>query len=219
MKYKALLFGSIGTLIESSDIQRTSFNEAFKEAGLDWYWDEQDYRNLLKKSGGTKRVEDFAEKNNVNVNASQIRNRKTEIFSSYIIKNKQKLRKSVYEIINFSKKNNIKLSLSTSTTINNVEAIFESLSDQITREDFDFIGNKSLVKYEKPNSEIYKVTLEYLNIEASDCIAIEDTEESSQSAINAGIKCIGFPGDFHLDDNFEMCIKKMNVLDQSIFSL
>jgi len=219
MKYKALLFGSIGTLIESSDIQRTSFNEAFKEAGLDWYWDEQDYRNLLKKSGGTKRVEDFAEKNNVNVNASQIRNRKTEIFSSYIIKNKQKLRKSVYEIINFCKKNNIKLSLSTSTTINNVEAIFESLSDQITREDFDFIGNKSLVKYEKPNPEIYKVTLEYLNIEASDCIAIEDTEESSQSAINAGIKCIGFPGDFHLDDNFEMCIKKMNVLDQSIFSL
>ncbi|MDC3131200.1 HAD-IA family hydrolase [Pelagibacteraceae bacterium] len=219
MKYKALLFGSIGTLIESSDIQRTSFNEAFKEAGLDWYWDEQDYRSLLKKSGGTKRVEDFAEKNNVNVNASQIRNRKTEIFSSYIIKNKQKLRKSVYEIINFCKKNNIKLSLSTSTTINNVEAIFESLSHQITKEDFDFIGNKSLVKYEKPNPEIYKVTLEHLSIEPSDCIAIEDTEESSQSAINAGIKCIGFPGDFHSDDNFEMCIKKMNVLDQSIFSL
>ena len=54
MKYKALLFGSIGTLIESSNIQRNSFNEAFKEAGLDWYWDEQDYRILLKKSGGTK---------------------------------------------------------------------------------------------------------------------------------------------------------------------
>ena len=39
MKYKALIFGSIGTLIESSNIQRNSFNEAFKEAGLDWYWD------------------------------------------------------------------------------------------------------------------------------------------------------------------------------------
>ena len=46
MKYKALLFGSIGTLIESSDIQRNSFNEAFKEAGLDWYWDEQDYKTV-----------------------------------------------------------------------------------------------------------------------------------------------------------------------------
>ena len=104
MKYKALLFGSIGTLIESSNIQRQSFNEAFKEAGLEWYWDEQDYKILLKKSGGTKRVEDFAEKNNVNVNATKIRNRKTEIFSSFIIQNKQKLRPSVYEIIQFAKK-------------------------------------------------------------------------------------------------------------------
>ena len=91
MNYKAILFGSIGTLIETSDLQRESFNEAFKEAGLDWYWDQEDYRLLLKQSGGTKRIEDFAEKNNVNVNASQIRNRKTEIFSSYIIQNKQKL--------------------------------------------------------------------------------------------------------------------------------
>ena len=103
MKYKALLFGSIGTLIESSNIQRNSFNEAFKEAGLDWYWDEQDYRILLKKSGGTKRVEDFAEKNNINVNASQIRDRKTELFSSFIIQNKQKLRESVYEMIRYTK--------------------------------------------------------------------------------------------------------------------
>ena len=107
MKYKALLFGSIGTLIESSNIQRNSFNEAFKEAGLDWYWDEQDYRILLKKSGGTKRVEDFAEKNNINVNASQIRDRKTELFSSFIIQNKQKLRESVYEMIRYTKDNNI----------------------------------------------------------------------------------------------------------------
>jgi len=29
--YKALLFGSIGTLVETSEIQRKSFNEAFKK--------------------------------------------------------------------------------------------------------------------------------------------------------------------------------------------
>ena len=219
MKYKALIFGSIGTLIESSDIQRNSFNEAFKEAGLDWYWDEQDYKILLKKSGGTKRVEDFAEKNNVNVNASKIRNRKTEIFSSFIMKNKQKLRKSVNEIINFSKINNIKLALATSTTINNVEAVFNSLDGQIEKEDFHFIGNKSLVKNEKPFPDIYKVALANLNLKPEECLAIEDTEESSNSAVNAGIKCIGFPGNYHIDDTFNMCIKKMNLLDQSIFSL
>ena len=219
MKYKALLFGSIGTLIESSDIQRNSFNEAFQEAGLDWYWDEQDYKILLKKSGGTKRVEDFAEKNNQNVNATKIRNRKTEIFSSYIIQNKQKLRKSVPEIIKYSKDNKIKLGFSTSTTINNVEAVFNSLDGQIEKVDFHFIGNKSLVKNEKPFPDIYKVALANLNLKPEECLAIEDTEESSNSAVNAGIKCIGFPGNYHKEDTFNMCIKKMNLLDQSIFSL
>ena len=219
MNYKALLFGSIGTLIESSDIQRNSFNQAFKEAGLEWYWDEQDYKVLLKKSGGTKRVEDFAEKNNVNVNAERIRNRKTEIFSSYISQNKQELRKSVSKIIKITKENNIKLGFCTSTTINNVEAVFDSLNGQISKKDFDFIGNKSMVKNEKPNPEIYKVAIENLNLPPDDCLAIEDTEESSRSAVNAVIKCIGFPGNYHLDDDFRMCVKKTNLLDQSIFSL
>ena len=100
----------------------------------------------------------------------------------------------------------------TSTTINNVEAVFKSLSNQISKEDFHFIGNRSLVKYEKPNPEIYKLTLEKLNLEPDNCLAIEDTEESSKSALSAGIKCIGFPGDYHSDDSFEMCIKKVKIL-------
>ena len=33
---KAILFGSIATLIETSDLQREAFNQAFKEAGLNW---------------------------------------------------------------------------------------------------------------------------------------------------------------------------------------
>ena len=59
---KAVLFGSIGTLIETSDIQRESFNQAFKENGLDWYWSKETYKNLLKNSGGSKRIENFAKK-------------------------------------------------------------------------------------------------------------------------------------------------------------
>ena len=31
---KALFFGSIGTIVETSEIQRQSFNLAFKDAGL-----------------------------------------------------------------------------------------------------------------------------------------------------------------------------------------
>tara|TARA_B110000503_G_scaffold47893_1_gene77939 strand:+ start:1294 stop:1407 length:114 start_codon:yes stop_codon:yes gene_type:complete len=36
MTVKAVFFGSIGTLVETSDLQRRAFNQAFAEAGLDW---------------------------------------------------------------------------------------------------------------------------------------------------------------------------------------
>ena len=32
---KSILFGSIGSVVESSEIQRQAFNEAFKEFGVD----------------------------------------------------------------------------------------------------------------------------------------------------------------------------------------
>ena len=50
--YKALLFGSIGSIVETSDIQRKSFNKAFKKYGLDWNLTKREYLSLLNKSGG-----------------------------------------------------------------------------------------------------------------------------------------------------------------------
>ena len=56
MAIKAVLFGSIGTIIETSDIQRNCFNQAFQKVGLNWYWSKIIYKSMLKKPGGEKRV-------------------------------------------------------------------------------------------------------------------------------------------------------------------
>ena len=50
MNFKAILFGSIGTLIETSEFQRRAFNQAFSEGGLDWNWKPEEYRDLLSNS-------------------------------------------------------------------------------------------------------------------------------------------------------------------------
>ena len=155
MKYKAILFGSIGTIIETSEIQRKSFNDAFKEAGLDWYWDERDYKNLLQKSGGAKRIEDFAQKNNSTVDASKVRLRKTELFNKYLIDDNFEPREGVLDIINYVKENGLKLGFVNSTTTNNINAVFTTLKNFIQKDDFDFIGNNNLIDEPKPNAEIY----------------------------------------------------------------
>ena len=215
---KAVLFGSIGTLIETSDIQRESFNQAFKEAGLDWYWDQEDYTKLLKKSGGTKRIEDFAEKNNTNVDAKKIRERKTQIYNEKINSTIISPREGVLDVLEYALKNNIKIGFVTSTTLNNIESVFKTLNNQIKKSHFDFIGNNTLIKEAKPAPDIYIEALNSLELDSSECIAIEDTVESALSADRAKIKCIAFPGLFHVDDDFSFCVKKIDKLNTSIFN-
>ena len=130
-KYKALLFGSIGTIVETSEIQRKSFNSAFKIAGLNWYWTKEIYKNLLNKSGGEERILRYAKQTKSNVNSKNIRKLKTKIFNRYLKKNKLKLRPGVKEIIKYSKKNQIKLALVTSTTLDNINSIFFCLRENL----------------------------------------------------------------------------------------
>ena len=218
MTYKSLLFGSIGTIIETSELQRESFNEAFKEAGLDWYWDHEDYRLLLKQSGGTKRIEDFAEKNNTTVEAQKIRERKTHIFNKKLMTEKLMPREGVIDVIEYAKNNQIKLGFVTSTTKDNVNSVFLALKNYFTEEDFDFVGNNTMVQNPKPHSDIYIEAIKRLNLEPNECIAIEDSRESALSAHNAKVSCIAFPGLFHEEDNFDFCSKIILKLDTSIFN-
>ena len=216
-KYKALLFGSIGTIVETSEIQRKSFNSAFKIAGLKWNWTKEIYKNLLNKSGGEERILRYAKQTKTNVNSKNIRKLKTKIFNRYLKKNKLKLRPGVKEIIKYSKKNQIKLALVTSTTLDNVNSIFFCLRENLNKRDFNFIGNSTLVKKPKPSAKIYKLALKKLKLSPKECIAIEDTQESLNSAIKAKLKCFIFPGKFHRSKKFNGAFKEINKINKNIF--
>ena len=214
--YKALLFGSIGSIVETSEIQRKSFNKAFKQYGLNWNWTKHDYSNLLKKSGGKDRISRYAKKNKEVVNSTYLRNLKTKIFNNYLKKNQLKLRPGVKNLILFCNKKKIKLAFVSSTSLNNINAILYSLRNSINKRDFNFIGNAKLVKKFKPNPEIYLLALKKLKLKANDCLAIEDTQESLNSARRAKIKCIIFPGKFHSSRKFIGAYKKVYRLNKNI---
>ena len=98
-KPKALIFGSIGTLVETSELQREAFNAAFREAGLDWDWDREAYRSMLKQSGGRKRIAQYARERGVSVDADALHARKTELFDARIREHGLDLRAGVAEIL------------------------------------------------------------------------------------------------------------------------
>jgi beta-phosphoglucomutase-like phosphatase (HAD superfamily) len=202
MTTKAILFGSIGTLVETSELQRRAFNQAFSEAGLDWNWSEEDYQRLLTKSGGRKRVQDFASQQDVTVDAQQLHLRKTEIFDTLMAKEKLMLRPGVASVISYAMDNDLLLAFVTSTSEANVAAVFCALGDQVKTSDFNFIGNDLMVSDPKPNPAIYQKAMSVLNLNARNCIAIEDTVSSMSAALAAGIRCIGFPGAFSATSDF-----------------
>ncbi|MEL6947920.1 MAG: hypothetical protein AAFO73_09850, partial [Pseudomonadota bacterium] len=53
---QAIFFGSIGTLVDTTELQRRAFNAAFQGAGLGWRWDRSLFNALLKTVGGVARI-------------------------------------------------------------------------------------------------------------------------------------------------------------------
>ena len=206
MNYKAILFGSIGTLIETSELQRNAFNQAFSENGLDWNWNPAQYQDLLKKSGGRQRIEDFAAQEGIEVDSKKLHDEKTKIFDELMVGGGVLLRPGVANFIDQALDNGIKLAFVTSTSKDNVDAVFQALKNQLNSSNFSFIGNDKMVSNTKPKPDIYLKALLELNLKAEDCVAIEDTEVSMQSALAASIKCIGFPGAFANDNDFSSAI-------------
>ena len=216
IKYKAVLFGSIGTIVETSDLQRKAFNQTFKKNDLDWIWTKKIYKILLNKSGGKDRILNYALQKKISVDADYLRNFKTKIFNDNLKKSILKPRPGVKKFIDYCKKENIKIALVTSTTKNNINSIFYCLRNSLNIKDFDFIGNSKIVKKPKPFPDIYKIALKKLKLKANQCVAIEDSQESLNSAIRANIRCLIFPGKFHTSKKFKGAVNKIKKVSKKI---
>ena len=223
MNYKAILFGSIGTLVETSELQRRAFNQAFAEAGLDWNWNVEDYRRLLTKSGGFERIQDFANQRCIEVDTEQLHQQKTIIFDRLMASENILLRPGAASIIRHALDNRLQLGFATNTSDANINAVFIALANQLNRSDFNFIGSDKIASNPKPNPEIYLKALSELHLDAQDCIAIEDTQVSMHAALAADIRCIAFPGAFAEDNDFSgavlitqrLCVSELTTLGNS----
>lgn len=202
MTNSAVIFGSIGTLVETSEVQRAAFNEAFEEAGLDWHWSKDEYAQMLTRSGGRKRIEAYAKHMGQDVDAAALHHRKTEIFNATIRDTGLALREGVIDVIRKVKQRGLLLGFATTTSIDNVNAIFDALHGTLTRSDFDFVGRADEVSHPKPDPAIYELALQKMEADAFDSIAIEDTAVSYAAARDAGLKTIAFPGAYAEKDAF-----------------
>ena len=195
---KAIFFGSIGTIIETSEYQRRSFNLAFKKFDLDWYWNTATYCHLLKSPGGIKRIDYYSNGKISKETIRRIHKQKEIYFHEFLSKKKIKPRRDILKIIEYAIKNKIKLGFITTTSLNNVKYIKEILSSKINFKNFSCITSRKDIKFPKPNTEIYQFALKKVRLKKENVIAIEDSKVNFECATNAGIKSLFYPGEFSL---------------------
>lgn len=195
----SIFFGSIGSLVECSEIQRKAFNLAFKEYGLDWYWNIANYIKMLKEPGGLNRIVEHSNFKLSQQDAKKIHLLKIKHFKS-LSKNSLKPRKGVEDIIQYALKNDIKIGFVTTTTKETLDLIIDNISKYIDFTKFDLITHDELVNKRKPDSEIYNYALKELKVSNLNSIAIENTFESCKSAKNANIHTLYYPGEYTIYD-------------------
>lgn len=191
----ALLFGSIGTLADTSELQRQAFNQAFAQHNLDWHWSREDYILLLEKSGGRQRIKDYAKEKGESVDAEAIHLAKSEIFQQLMRSSGLQLRAGVKSTIRSAKQAGLKVALVTTTSERNVETMLDALGSEISPNVFDLVVTKLNVSQPKPAKDAYTFAMQELDQTPDSCVAIEDNVEGVQAAKAADIVCIAFPGE------------------------
>lgn len=210
----AILFGSISTLADTSELQRRAFNEAFGAAGLDWEWSRDDYISMLESNGGAQRIADYAEqKGEDDVDAAAIHTAKSEIFRELLGTQNVSARPGVADTIERAKQQGHRIGLVTTTSPENVAALLDALKDQIDAGAFDIVVDKTAVEDPKPSPSSYLYALSELGVDAADAVAIEDNVGGVAAAAEAGITCVAFPNENTAAGDFSKAAETVQSVD------
>ena len=209
----AILFGSISTIADTSELQRRSFNEAFESHGLDWRWDRDEYVGMLGSNGGEDRIDSRADSLGQDVDASAIHRTKSEIFQRKLSESHLSARPGVVDTVRQAKERGVKVALVTTTSSENVAAMLGALAPELTEDDFDLVVDSSSVSDPKPDPAAYAFALERLGERTEDCVAIEDNVGGVQAAMAAGLRCLAFPNENTATHDFteaDQCLEQVD---------
>jgi len=208
---KAILFDVDGTLSETEEIHRKSFNRAFGVHGLTWHWSRADYRKLLDVSGGKERIrfylsahpDEFLFISNVDQFVRAVHETKTAIYTQLVEDGAAELRPGIRELIIQTTRLGIRRAIATTTSLPNVEALLGAAFGRNGMGLFETICAGDSVPNKKPAPDVYLATLEEMKLRPDECIAIEDSRNGLVAATAADIPTIVTPGIYTSDQKFD----------------
>lgn len=199
---EALIFDVDGTLAETEELHRRSFNEAFRRFRLPWTWGHAQYKDLLTTTGGRERIERHATQMGVAVDARAIHALKTRIYNEVIMFGSVELRPGVQTLVDNARNRGIRLAIGTTTSRPNVLSLLDATFGPGSAALFDSIRTGEDVAAKKPHPEVYHLVLQDLGLPAESCVCFEDSRNGLMAAVAAGMRTIVTPSIYTADDDF-----------------
>ena len=201
MSIKALIFDVDGTIADTEETHRQSFNAAFLEHGLAWDWSRREYVELLRTSGGKERIEVYIsslklkqqEKARLKRMVQLIHASKTRIYGELIAERRAPLRPGVARLIGEARAAGVRLGIASTTTSANVSALIGAQFGSEAWNWFEAMACGDLVSRKKPAPDIYHRALGMLRLQAGECVAFEDSVNGLRSAKAAGLYTVLTP--------------------------
>jgi len=201
MAIEALIFDVDGTLADTEEAHRTAFNLAFERLRLGWHWGRDDYRQLLRTTGGKERISAYietlpvgaTERKRLLERMPEIHAEKTRFYSSTVKDGAVPLREGVARLLDEALSAGLRLAIASTTTAVNVDALLQSTLGSRGLEMFSVIACGDQVRAKKPAPDIYQLALHHLGAPVECVVAFEDSENGLRSAAATGLWTVVTP--------------------------
>ncbi|GMQ83718.1 MAG: HAD family hydrolase [Gammaproteobacteria bacterium] len=218
-KLTTLLFDVDGTLAETEEIHRQSFNRSFTQEGLDWHWSQQMYAELLAVTGGKERIRyylanhqpEFTVSGDLDEYIAALHASKTVIYTETMAAGNVPMRPGIKRLINEARQSGLRLGIATTTTPANVSALLQHNLAPDAESWFEVIAAGGVVPAKKPAPDIYHYAMQAMGVSPAECLAFEDSENGLRSARAAELQTLVTVSEYTREHNFDAAAL---VLDQ-----
>lgn len=210
MSLRALIFDVDGTLAETEEAHRAAFNAVFAAHGLGWHWTVEDYRHLLRVTGGKERMAAHRAALGAGPSDAQIaalHAEKTALFAQFLAQGEVAARPGVLALVDAARARGLALAIATTTSPGNVEALCRCLWNRPAAQVFDVIAAGDEVAEKKPAPDVYLLALQRLGLPAQACLALEDSRNGVLAARGAGLAVLATPSLYSAGEDLSQALR------------
>ncbi len=190
---RAVVFDVDGTLVDSERHgHRVAFNLAFEALDQPYHWDEEEYGDLLRVTGGQRRLHRYLTEQGMGEDerarlVPELHARKTEILSELVDTGRVEVRPGVPRLLGELAGAGCTLAVATTGSRGWVERLLDRLLPGV---EFATVVTGDDVTERKPDPEAFTVAVERLDVEPAATVVVEDSGEGLTAAVAAGLACV-----------------------------